>query len=150
MRLYFDAYEDQNVLVHICALACHDSNLDLCNVRKLPSTPMLDASKVYPMNWRFFPVLDPQVNPGLSLTILKLFSYSLLAEIFKGKMAVRGPLQKHLPDPLTLADVRLTVGQIFEPKFKLPCYTPTAKAITIANVCNVGLGQSIRHTIGGC
>ena len=27
----------------------------------LPGTPVTDASKIFAMNWRFFPTLDPQV-----------------------------------------------------------------------------------------
>ena len=30
--------------------------------RSLPGNPVKDASKVFPMNWRFFPTLDHQVN----------------------------------------------------------------------------------------
>ena len=32
-----------------------------CHCRKLPGTPVADASKIFAMNWRFFPTLDPQV-----------------------------------------------------------------------------------------
>jgi len=35
---------------------------DICDARNLPGTPMIDASEVFPMNWRFFPTLDPQVD----------------------------------------------------------------------------------------
>ena len=33
----------------------------MCNVRQLPGVPKVDASEIFPMNWRFFPTLDPQV-----------------------------------------------------------------------------------------
>ena len=42
-------------------MACDYPILDLCNVRNLPGTPMKDAAKIFPMNWRFFPTMDPQV-----------------------------------------------------------------------------------------
>ena len=61
MRLYFDLARTDPVLKMFCDLACSDNNLDICYIRELPGTPMIDASKVFPMNWRFFPTLDPQV-----------------------------------------------------------------------------------------
>jgi len=44
----------------LCKAACHDPNLDLCHDKKIPS--LGDISKVFPMNWRFMPLLDPQVR----------------------------------------------------------------------------------------
>ena len=32
----------------------------------LPGTPMSNATFVFPMNWRFFPTRDPQVDVYLS------------------------------------------------------------------------------------
>ena len=62
MRLYFDL--DKTDLIHgkLCDLACSDTNLDICDAANLPGTPMKDATKVFAMNWRFFPTLDPQVS----------------------------------------------------------------------------------------
>ena len=62
MRLYFDMQENSFIFEEFCDLSCKDSNLDLCDIRNLPGTPMIDAKEVFPMNWRFFPTLDPQVN----------------------------------------------------------------------------------------
>ena len=31
-------------------------------LRDLPGTPVTDVGTIFPMNWRFFPTLDPQVN----------------------------------------------------------------------------------------
>jgi len=62
MRLYFDMNEDPFVFNTFCNLSCQHDNLDLCDVRNLPGTPMVDAKKVFPMTWRFFPTLDPQVR----------------------------------------------------------------------------------------
>ena len=62
MRLYFDLDKSDPVFDEICKLACNNNNLDLCDAANLPGTPMRDARKVFPMNWRFFPTLDPQVS----------------------------------------------------------------------------------------
>ena len=48
------------VQADLCALTCADSNLDVCLVQSLPVTPKQNATNVFPMNWRFFPTLDPQ------------------------------------------------------------------------------------------
>ena len=62
MRIYFDLDPKDPILGDLCELACNSEILDLCHAGKLPGTPMMDARKVFPMNWRFFPTLDPQVN----------------------------------------------------------------------------------------
>lgn len=63
MRLYFDMYEeDPSMGQQFCDLSCDDFSLDLCDIRSLPGTPMIDAKEVFPRNWRFFAALDPQVN----------------------------------------------------------------------------------------
>ena len=61
MRLYYDLDINDPVLKHICELACSDDNLDICEVKHLPGNPVVDATDVFAMNWRFFPTLDPQV-----------------------------------------------------------------------------------------
>ena len=66
MRLYFDLDPTDPVHTALCRLACSDNNIDICDAANLPGTPMKDATKVFAMNWRFFPTLDPQV----SLTVL--------------------------------------------------------------------------------
>ena len=63
MRLYYDLEpSDQQLMGQLCELACVNNNIDLCNIRKLPGTPVEDATKIFAMNWRFFPTLDPQVT----------------------------------------------------------------------------------------
>ena len=62
MRLYTDYDIEDPIYRKLCDLACHHSNLDICHVKDLPGTPFLDASKFFPMNWRFFPTMDPQVG----------------------------------------------------------------------------------------
>lgn len=59
LRLYYDLDDDHPLMKKLCELACGDSNIDLCYVRKIPATG--DVSKVFAMNWRFLPILDPQV-----------------------------------------------------------------------------------------
>ena len=61
MRLYYDLDKKNPVLKDICELACNDNNLDLCEVKHLPGTPVVNATDIFAMNWRFFPTLDPQV-----------------------------------------------------------------------------------------
>ena len=63
MRLYYDLEpSDQQLMGQLCDLACSNNNIDLCNIRKLPGTPVKDATEIFAMNWRFFPTLDPQVD----------------------------------------------------------------------------------------
>ena len=61
MRVYYDMDAAHPVLKDLCNLACNNELLDICYVAQLPGTPMRDARKVFAMNWRFFPTLDPQV-----------------------------------------------------------------------------------------
>ena len=62
MRLYYDLNKKDPVFKDLCELACQNDYLDICDAKHLPGTPFKDASKVFAMNWRFFPTLDPQVN----------------------------------------------------------------------------------------
>ena len=62
MRVYFDLDPKHPVLKDLCDLACSNDQLDICHAGKLPGTPMKDARKIFAMNWRFFPTLDPQVR----------------------------------------------------------------------------------------
>ena len=62
MRLYVNLDRADPIFKAICELACNNTNLDICDVAKLPGTPMKNASDIFGMNWRFFPTLDPQVR----------------------------------------------------------------------------------------
>eukprot|EP00090_Calanus_glacialis_P018459 TRINITY_DN28652_c0_g1_i1.p1 TRINITY_DN28652_c0_g1~~TRINITY_DN28652_c0_g1_i1.p1 ORF type:complete len:263 (+),score=43.27 TRINITY_DN28652_c0_g1_i1:109-789(+) len=66
MRLYVDLELSDPVLAKLCHLACQNPNLDLCLAAHLPGTPARDARQLFPMLWRFFPTLDPQVDILLS------------------------------------------------------------------------------------
>ena len=61
IRLYTDLDRNDPKLKDICDIACSDENIDICLVDQLPGTPFINATDVYPRNWRFFPTLDPQV-----------------------------------------------------------------------------------------
>lgn len=70
MRIYFNFADNSKMLGDLCLLACENpESLDLCNVQNLPGTPHINASKLFPRIWRFFPILDPQVGGKLSQSI---------------------------------------------------------------------------------
>ena len=75
-------YESTDVTLRkLCNLACNYkySNLDICHVKQLPgSIPFKDASKVFAMNWRFFPTY---VNKNFTLGS-RDFRFSSLALFF--------------------------------------------------------------------
>jgi len=81
MRLYYDLDKKDPVLKDLCDLACRDSNIDICDAKHLPGTPFVDASKVFAMNWRFFPTLDPQVDVFLSRDLDSRFSFREVAAV---------------------------------------------------------------------
>jgi hypothetical protein len=62
MRIYTDLEKSDPRFEDLCSLACQNPNLDICDVKNLPGTPLVDATKVFARNWRFFPSLDPQVS----------------------------------------------------------------------------------------
>ena len=62
MRVYFDLDPKHPVLKDLCLLACSNDQLDICHAGKLPGTYIRDARKMFAMNWRFLPTLDPQVR----------------------------------------------------------------------------------------
>ncbi len=64
VRVYYDLEPGSSLLQDLCKFACANPNLDLCYVRQLPSNT--NISRVFAMNWRFFPVIDPQVDVYLS------------------------------------------------------------------------------------
>ena len=70
IRLYYDLDDDDPLLSDLCEVACNDSNIDLCYVKDIPA--LGDVSKVFAMNWRFFPMLDPQVNDFFPESYLNL------------------------------------------------------------------------------
>ena len=53
-------------MVDLCNLACSNDRLDLCHVDHLPHPLFANAVHMFPMIWRFFPTLDPQVDVFVS------------------------------------------------------------------------------------
>jgi hypothetical protein len=52
------------MLPDLCELACSEPDLDLCDVEQIPR--LGNASILYPILWRFLPVIDVQVDTFLS------------------------------------------------------------------------------------
>ena len=91
MRVYYDLDDSDEILQELCQLACHNPILDICNVKELPGTPMQDASRVFAMNWRFFPTLDPQVDVYHCRDLDSRFSQrelAAVAEFIRSDMAL--------------------------------------------------------------
>ena len=89
MRIYFDLDPKHPVLQDLCDLACNNEQLDICHAGKLPGTPMKDARKVFAMNWRFFPTLDPQVRQtDNTVPFLPAFAFAANCPI---KAAINSP-----------------------------------------------------------
>ena len=53
-------------MVDLCNLACSTDCLDLCPVAQLAHPLLANAVHMFPMIWRFFPTLDPQVDVFVS------------------------------------------------------------------------------------
>jgi hypothetical protein len=81
VRLYHDLEPGSPLLVDLCRLACAAPHLDLCYVRELPGVPLADAAKMFPMNWRFLPTLDPQVELFLCRDLDSLISRREVAAV---------------------------------------------------------------------
>jgi hypothetical protein len=65
MRLYYEVQEYQgNVMKQLCELTCNEAELDLCDANTNPK--LGNATTLYPLLWRFLPVLDRQVDYFLS------------------------------------------------------------------------------------
>ena len=61
IRVYVDMDPEHPDMKDLCLAACNSTQLDICLSRKLPGTPVKDCTNIFPMIWRYFPVLDPQV-----------------------------------------------------------------------------------------
>ncbi|TRY79599.1 hypothetical protein TCAL_05903 [Tigriopus californicus] len=72
LRLYYDLEANHTLMADLCALACSNEHIDLCYVRNLPSDG--DIAKVFAMNWRFYPIKDPQVQSYVSRDLDSRFS----------------------------------------------------------------------------
>ena len=66
IRLYHDLGPENPWLTELCKIACKFDRLDLCRVNQLPHPLLSNATDMFPMLWRFFPTLDPQVDVFMS------------------------------------------------------------------------------------
>lgn len=64
MRLYYQVDEESPVMKKLCDLACSEANLDLCPAEENPR--LGNATILYPLIWRFLPVIDINVDLYLS------------------------------------------------------------------------------------
>jgi len=62
MRLYYEA--GPTIKQKLCDMACSDPQIDLCPANAIPR--LGNATRVYPLIWRFLPAIDPQVDVFLS------------------------------------------------------------------------------------
>lgn len=79
LRLYYDLPEDHYLMKDLCELACHNDKIDLCFIQEIPA--LGNVSKVFPMNWRFFPMLDPQVSHMVSRDLDSLLNKREVAAV---------------------------------------------------------------------
>ena len=80
-------------------MACKSQVLDLCDSGRLPGTPTPDARPLFPMLWRFFPTLDPQVDVFLSRDLDSRFSareVSAVAEWLEGSAEPLHSMRDHV------------------------------------------------------
>ena len=63
VRVYYQIPKDSPYMDELCHLACKHQNLDICNAEQNPKFG--NASVIYPLIWRFLPVLDPMVDVTL-------------------------------------------------------------------------------------
>ena len=60
VRVYYQIPKESQYIIELCNLACEHHNLDLCNAEQNPKFG--NSSVIYPLIWRFLPVLDPMVD----------------------------------------------------------------------------------------
>ena len=60
MRLYYHMSKNSTNWQRLCTLVCQDSNIDICDVENNPKFG--NISNVFPLNWRFLPSVDDQVD----------------------------------------------------------------------------------------
>ena len=83
LRLYYQISKDSLTWTKLCSLVCNDPNIDICDAEDNPMYGKFvnkqlmyenvnkqlkyfifvgNISKVFPLNWRFLPALDKQVD----------------------------------------------------------------------------------------
>ena len=81
MRLYYDVEENDSIMDDICFLACSETTIDLCNAKKLPI--LGEAKEIFPMIWRFLPMLDLQVDIMMSRDLDSIINERESAAVFE-------------------------------------------------------------------
>ena len=66
MRLYHEFKKNTEPYQKLCSFWCQYPHFDMCDVTDLPRAELEKAPKMFPMNWRYLPTLDPQVDWYLS------------------------------------------------------------------------------------
>ena len=64
VRLYYRVQDNSPMLRQICDLACSEPTLDICDANFNPR--LGNATILYPLIWRFLPVIDVNVDLFLS------------------------------------------------------------------------------------
>ena len=77
LRVYFQMPKSSPQWDRLCNLKCSDPQIDICDIEKNPRFDNL--ASVFPLNWRFLPSMDSQVDA--------LFVRDLDSEISEREMA---------------------------------------------------------------
>ena len=68
-RVYTDLFDSEPMAQVLCDLTCSDPDVDICHVDDIPAFG--DIQKMFPMIWRFMPMLDHQVGDFFSNSVRK-------------------------------------------------------------------------------
>ena len=91
IRIYHDIEDTDPLIERLCQFSCKYDFVDLCNTRNIPTTKFVkgdlipleeflktvsfsESKDIFPMIWRFFPTLDPQVDYLISRDLDSRFS----------------------------------------------------------------------------
>ena len=113
VRLYHDISPDHPLMVNLCNLACSTDRLDLCPVYQLPHHLLANAVNMFPMIWRFFPTLDPQVDAFMSRdldSIIKLREVDAVEEWLESGKTLH--VMRDHPEPGCDREHFLTSGRV--------------------------------------
>lgn len=64
VRLYYEIPKESHYMSELCDLACSNPNLDICDANFNPK--LGNTSILFPLIWRFLPVIDVDVDTYLS------------------------------------------------------------------------------------
>ena len=60
LRLHFQMSKNSTQWTKLCSLVCQEPNIDICDMEKNPK--LGNATRIFPLNWRFLPAIDSQVD----------------------------------------------------------------------------------------